>query len=140
MLWISPEQVTLLGVDLDTVEFVAVDRKAQRLVTEWSDIGRHAVFADVPEERVTIRIRRRLDTSIGAGFANAITPGALGAFSLRASHTTAGSANVTVSASVVVLAIEHDLSRTRGASQTITCLAVSTDGALDPFTAQEKTP
>lgn len=140
MLFASPAQVSLLGVDLDAVELVAIDRKAERLSEEWSDIGPHLVFADVPEQRAVVRIRRRLDDAQSANFVGAIAPGAQGAFSMRASHSAAENIAVELDATVVVISVEHDLSRSKGAVQTIACLALSADGVVDPIAAQEIAP
>ncbi|RMD63572.1 MAG: hypothetical protein D6824_05145, partial [Planctomycetota bacterium] len=59
MLLLSPHRTTLLGKTLGGVQLVALDRRAPRLVREWSDLGPHLVFADAAEQLVQLRIVRR---------------------------------------------------------------------------------
>lgn len=137
MLWLQPERVELLGESLDGVAAVVVDRRAARLVVEWSDLGAHAVFCDAPEQRVTVRVVRRVSgrpgESWGAGIGGAPTPGAMGALEFTASAGAGDASRRRVSASVVVTGVEHELREGKGATQTITCVAVSADGEADPI-------
>ena len=59
MLWLNPTEVHLLGVALDGVLAVSVDRFATRTAEERGDLGPHVVFVDAPEQRVSVRVRRR---------------------------------------------------------------------------------
>ena len=135
-LWLAPERVELLGLSLEGVSAVAVDRRAARVVTEWGDLGAHAVMADVPEQRVTVRIVRRVSGADGGMFAGVITPGAMGELLFTAAAGAGDGGRRRVSADVVVTAVEHELREGRGGAQTITCVAVSADGAADPVTEE----
>ena len=56
MLILNPRHVRF-GPDLwPDVSLVAIEREAARLALEWSDLGPHPVFADAPEQQLTIRI------------------------------------------------------------------------------------
>jgi hypothetical protein len=139
MFWIEPEEVSLLGHALGGVESVEIDRRATRLAMEWSDAGPHAVFADAPEQRVDVRIARRLEGGDGA-FEASVTPGAAGELSFAAGVAGSDAGRVRVSASVVVTAVEHGLRAGGCAQQRILCVAVSADGAADPVTITKEAP
>lgn len=128
MIWLNPMGVTLGGQSLSEVESVLVDEQSQRLVVEHSDDGPHAVFADVPERRVVVKILRRV---IGNEVA-VPRPGDLGVLSFRSAPTGASASGVAVSATVVVTDVKHEIDRKRGAWQTVLAVAVSSDGAVHP--------
>ncbi len=138
MLLLSPHRTTLLGKTLGGVQLVALDRRAPRLVREWSDLGPHLVFADAAEQLVQLRIvRRPIDPADAAA---SFAPGAQGALTVSAATGAAQSAAIDLSCQVVIEAVEHDFSDRKGAVQTIRCLALSSDGAQDPITITERTP
>ena len=62
MLILSPEIVRFDSHAWDDALAIAVDRTPKRLIEEHSDAGPFAVFADVPEQSITIRVRRTLST------------------------------------------------------------------------------
>lgn len=128
MLWLNPERVTIGAVELRGVIAVAVDREAARLTEEFSDLGPHVAFADVPEQRVMIRLTRELVESEGT----LLRPGDQGALSFRASANASDVAGRTVSATVVVTGVGHTLGARSTARQVIVCVAISSDGAADP--------
>lgn len=136
MLFLNPSEVTLLGAPLRDVRSLAVDRVAARAVTEWSDAGPHAVFADVPEQRVTIVISRDVAADEPAG----VRPGDQGAIQFRAGAGLDEAGVRSYSATVVALRVAHRLSRTGGAAQEIELLALSPTGAADPIVESEVTP
>ncbi len=129
MLVIRPGSVTLLGKALDNVEALSVDRLSGGLALERSDRGPHVVFADAPEQRVVIRVKRLLTS-------DEATPARVGEAGelrwRRSGGTDAGSREF--AASVVVESVEHDLSVRQGAAQRIVMAAISLDGAADPVT------
>lgn len=135
MLWIDPEEVSLLGHALEGVEAVAVDRRAARLALEWSDAGPHAVFADAPEQRVDVRVTRRLASSSGA-FESALAPGAMGQLSFVAERAGSDASRARVEMTVVVTGVEHALRAGSCARQVISCAAISSDGAADPVSVE----
>jgi hypothetical protein len=130
VLWIDPTNVTLGATPLPGVSAITVDRRAERTTIEWSDMGPHAVFADIPEQRTTIRIAR----AAGPADPPAPKPGDTATLTFRTGPSRASSGAVAVSATVVILAIAHTTDHTRGTTQTIECLALSTTGAADPIT------
>lgn len=128
MIWISPREVTLGGVTLAHVSAVSVSRVADKLVVEVGSAGRHVRFADVPEQRVVIEITRTIVDQQD----NGVRPGDERALSFRTAPSGAGLPLRQVTATVVVTAVESKLSARGGAAQTISCVAVSPDGAADP--------
>ncbi len=127
MLVVRPGSVTLLGKALDNVEALTVDRLSGGLALERSDRGPHVVFADAPEQRVVIRVRRQLTT-------DEPTPARAGEAGelrwKRSAGSDAGSREF--AASVVVESVEHELNARAGALQRIVLVAISPDGATDP--------
>jgi len=132
MIWLNPTGVTLFGVALGGVSSVAVDRLATRTAEEHGDLGPHVVFVDAPEQRVTVRVRRRVDeASVGA--LAGVHPGSMGALSFRVAPSKSDRNGLTVRVTVVVRGVDHAFSERDGFVQTITMTAVSSDGAADPI-------
>lgn len=128
MIWLNPRRVTFDGTELGHVRTVVLDRKAERVVVEWSDTGSHVAFADVPEQRVTIALTRTV-VEEGAG---EIRPGDAGMLSFRTSPSASDAQVREIEAGVVVTAVEHEVSAKTGAMQRISFIAVSEDGESDP--------
>lgn len=128
MIWLNPRRVTIHGAELRYVSVVMVDRSGDRVVVEHSDEGPHAAFVDVPEQRVTIALTR---TIVGEG-AGSLRPGDSGVLTFRTAASASDAEVREVSATVVITSIEHKVDSKRGAQQTITCIAVSSDGVSDP--------
>jgi hypothetical protein len=129
MLWLSPTRVLLGGVELRDVRLVAVEMQAARVVESWSDLGPHAVFADVPERRTVVRVER----TPSSGESAPARPGDAAGLSFRAASSSGGGGGEAVSASVVVRSVALRLDAARGPTQVIECVAVSADGAGDPL-------
>lgn len=129
MLIIKPRSVTLLGVTLEHVDAVGVDRRTSKRVEERTDLGPHIVFADAPEQRVTVSITRTLTRDEASGF----RPGQQGELRFVAAPSDSDAGRRSFSATVVIVSVEHDLGVKFGARQRIVALAVSTDGANDPI-------
>jgi hypothetical protein len=138
---ISPDTVKFGTLTLDNALHLAVDRASERLALEWSDAGPHAVFADVPEQRITLRLSRRIvgqaPASVVPGQRDTLVaefaPGGSGAGRRR---------RLTVTA--VVTGVDYQLAGADAASgtsrstrQDITLVALSTDGAADPIAIQD---
>jgi len=130
MIWLNPRRVTIAGEELSHVSVVTVDRKADRVVVEYSDVGPHVAFADVPEQRVTITLVRTL---VNEGASGALRPGDKGALTFRTSPSASDAQTREISAEVVITAVEHEVSAKKGAMQTLACVAISPDGASDPI-------
>lgn len=138
MLFLSPT-ILIDDLPLPGVLVLAVDRAALRAVEHHGDFGPHTIFADVPEQRTTVVIRRRLDEEDPLD----LVPGQ--AVSLVFfTHEGAGDAHrLRHAAAAVVLSTRTDFDA-RPASgshasapvvRTITLVALSSDGGgADPFT------
>lgn len=130
MIYLSPRRVTLGSLELSNVSRVTIDRTPDVLAVEHSDVGPHVEFVDVPEQRVTLRIVRR----VVEDEAGTIKPGQQHAMTLRSATSTASPSARQVAASVVVTAIEHDYTAKNGLQQTITAIALAGAGGADPIT------
>ena len=106
------------------------DRTASRQIVEWSDLGPHAVFADAPERKVTIKLERELtrDGLDGPLAGDAET------LSLRTSPNASDAGGVAVTASAVVMRVTYELLGQAGALQKIELIAISESGDVDPVT------
>ena len=60
MLLLNPQSVKFGAAVWLDVTAVIVDRDTERAAVEWSDLGPHVVYADAPEQRITVRVTRRL--------------------------------------------------------------------------------
>ncbi len=128
MLIVNPDEVVFAGRSLDEVRQVVIDRRAAREIVEFGDLGAHAVFCDVPEVRVEVRIRRELLRDAPSGPA----PGELGELRIRTAPTGGDAIGDTIVCQAVVTRITHDLRAAGGAVQTLVLLAISADGIADP--------
>lgn len=128
MLLLKPRSVSLLGVTLTDVDALAVDRRTSKQAEERTDLGPHIVFADAPEQRVSVSITRSLTRDEPSPF----RPGQQGALGFTAAPSDSAASNRAFSATVVILSVDHDFTRT-GARQRIYALALSSDGANDPI-------
>lgn len=131
MVFLNPDIVKLGALTLANVQFVAIDREARRTALEYTDLGPYAAFADVPEQRVVVRIVRRIAESE----ALAIKPGDRLALSLRAAPNLSAGPVRAISATVVISAVEFTMSQRGGATQRISAIAISSTGAVDPITS-----
>ena len=131
MLVLAPESVDFDGELWLGVESIAIDRTASREGVEVGDHGPHGVFADVPEQRVSVKVTRKIERSeLGT-----VVPGDEGQLQFRAGfgRTDAGWSSVTVG--VVVTRVDHDFSRS-GVHRVVTMVAVSSDGVSDPVSVE----
>ena len=130
MVFLNPDRVTLGSLTLTNVQFVAIDREARRTALEYTDLGPYAAFADVPEQRVSVRIVRRITESE----ALPIKPGDRVTMALRTAPNLSAAGVRAIAATVVISAVEFTLSNRGGAVQRISAIAISTTGAVDPVT------
>lgn len=130
MIVLRPDTVTLGSHTLDSVQAVAFEREARRLVVEYSDFGAYAAFADVPEVRVIVRITRRVTRSE----ADALKPGDKLTLTVRTAPGLSAAGTQVVTAQVVLTDISWstDARSGAGATQRISAVAVSSDGDADP--------
>lgn len=133
MLVLNPRVVKFGPAVWDGVLAVAIDRLANRRVIEWSDAGPHAVFADVPEQRIEVKVTQELAREDLAG----PVPGQQGELVLHTSPTATDAARRKVSVQAVVVQVGHELSLKKGALRTIELVAVSATGSADPVVISE---
>lgn len=142
MLALAPQSVTLFGAPLADVDALAIDRRSSKQTEERTDLGPHLVFADVPEQRVTVSITRTLTRDE----ASTLRPGQQGELRFTVSPSDSDARRRTFVATVVLLSIDHDLSTRAGAAagagarQRIHAVALSTDGASDPIAESVSNP
>lgn len=129
MLLPHPTRVTFGDLALDAVASVAVDRLAAREIVEFSDLGPHAAFADVPELRTHISLVRRPDRPDSA----LPLPGDQADLSFTVATGAHDARRTRFRARCVLREIRHD---TAAARQTLAFIALSTDGAADPLTRE----
>lgn len=133
MLMLNPQSVRFGAARWDDVAAVLVNRAAARLTIEWSDMGPHIVFADVPEERVTIRVTRRLVR--GTTFTP--RPGDAAELVAYTAPTAGEASRRRVRIGAVVTDVSHEVSTRHGGVQTVTLVGISTNGAADPVVIED---
>ncbi len=134
MYLLNPEAVVFDGVVLADVQTLVVDRTAKKSVIEWSDNGPYAAFADVPEQRVSVRIARRIaDDQL-----TTLEPGDEGELRVTVSpsgaRSDAGRHDIVMTC--VVMSVTHELAGVKGGLQTIAMEAVSASGGSDPVSVE----
>lgn len=126
MIILRPDRVSFAGSDWNGVERLAIDRVGSRMVRGWSEDGPHAVFVDVPEQTVRVRVTLAADRTM----LTSPRPGDLG--QLRVELSGGGDeGRRLVRIDAVVESVTHDIAGAR-AVRTITLTAVSDDGDDDP--------
>ena len=133
MLVLNPRVVKFGPAVWEGVLAVTVDRLANKRIVEWSDAGPHAVFADVPEQRIEVRITQELVREDLAGPA----PGQQAELSLSTSPASGDAGRKKVSLQAVVVQVSHELSLKKGALRVIELVAVSATGSADPVTISD---
>lgn len=129
MIWLTPDRVLLGTAELASVSSIVIDREAARLNEEWSDLGPHQVFCDVPEQRATVVITRRLNSSD----ASSPAPGEAHALTFRAAPGQSAVGVRLFSIQVVIVSVTHTLTSEGKAQQRLRALAISPDGVANPI-------
>jgi hypothetical protein len=133
VLLLNPRVVKFGGASWEGVAAVVIDRSAARLAEEWGDSGPYATFADVPEQRVRVRVVQELSgDDVGSP-----RPGDEGTLEFFTSPARSDGGRRRVSIACVVLGVEHEVSLKKGALRTVTLAAVSSDGAADPVVVSD---
>jgi len=141
MLIVRPGAVSFGGSVLEGVASVAIERTASRELEEWQDSGRYCVLADVPEERVRLKLVQEVDGHLLDG----LKPGDEGTLVIEAARHGSDSGRVRVTVTGVVMdvryAVPSRVSRpvggvSGGASRSVEVLAVSADGVTDPVVVE----
>ena len=133
---LHPASVTFADTPLDNVLTIAVERLAAREVVEFSDLGPHAAYADMPEIRTNIILVRRPSPPE----LTAVHPGDAGELVFTAAGGTSDAARVRVRVLCAVREVRYDFND-GGAGpgaratprQMLTFIALSPDGAPDPI-------
>lgn len=126
MMILRPDRVTFAGTEWSGVERLAIERAASRVVRGWSEDGPHAVFVDVVEQTVRVRVTLAADRTM----LTSPKPGDLG--QLRVELSGGGDeGRRLVRIEAVVESVTHDIAGAR-AVRTVTLTAVSDDGDDDP--------
>lgn len=134
MLILTPTSVRFDTLTLDDVALIAIERSAERAIVEWSDFGPHPTFADVPEQRITVKVSRRMHR----GDLAAPAPGQMGELSFVVSPAGTAAAAKKHAAQCAVLGVRYDLAAAAGgkqqtAMQVIELVALSSSGSAEPF-------
>jgi hypothetical protein len=134
MLILNPKQVTFGTVTWPDVVAVSIERRPHREAVEWSDAGPHVVLADVPEQRVELTVVQELSRDDLAS----PKPSEQAALAVLVSPTASDVGRRRVSATCVIVRVEHEVSARRGALRTIKLVAISSDGLADPITVVDQ--
>jgi hypothetical protein len=129
MLILNPRSVRFGTAAWDDVESVVIDRAGTRVVEEWGDLGPYEVLADVPEQRVTVRVVQ----AVHRDDVNVPRPGEQDTLMLFTAPEGNELKRKKVTCVAVVKDVSHELSFKKGALRTVTLVAVSSDGAADPI-------
>ncbi len=131
MLIVNPDVVRLGSAELRGVRSVAVERVGQRVALAWGDAGPHAMFADVPEQKVTMRVVQEI---LGA-FESSPRPGESVGVTVSVSPDGAEGNRRRLSATGVVVGVTYQVLQRGSSTRTVELVLVSSDGAADPLTA-----
>ncbi len=130
MVIIKPTGVTFGVQAWADVTSVVIDREAAEAVVEWTDAGPHAAFADVPAQRVTVRVERMIG---GPGEMDAPRPGEMQTLGVQWSRGRSSAAELAMTARCVVMRVVHEATG-KGVTRRVDLVAVSVDGVRDPVT------
>jgi hypothetical protein len=125
----SPTRVSFGSLLLPNVSSISIDRSPSREAVDFSDSGPHPTFADIPEQKSLITILQHLTSSDFA----APLPSTSATLTILANPNDSDSGSLTLQASTVVRACTHSLNP-KGATRTISLIALSPNGSTDPIT------
>lgn len=144
MLLVNPKSVNFAESPLPGVRSIIIDRKADTLAEEWTDIGPHQVFCDAPKLRTIVRIVQQLDLGDAASLIASPVPGVQSQLRFQANINNAPR-GCAVSMLACVVSVTTELppapspwpvagvaAPSRIALRTITFQAISTVGSSDP--------
>ena len=134
MLILNPASVKIAGVEYANVESCVIDRTPHKEVVEWSDNGAFAVFADVPEQKVEIKLTQRLETAAADQLLDLLRPGQSVAIEILTSLNSSHARRRKLAATCVVRAVRNLVSvgKDPQARRVIELTAISSDGSSDP--------
>ena len=128
MLWIEPRAVLLDGAAWDGVRSVVVSRGAAKSVVEFGGLGPHVEFADVPQQRVEVRVERSIDdgAEMGASVGDSLV------LEFEVARGQSDSMRRRVEVTGVLLSVDVDGGGERGGRARYRIVGVSADGVTDP--------
>jgi len=136
---LHPPTITFGDLTLDNVLAVAIERTAAREVVDFTDLGPHIAFADVPEQRIALTVIRRPSPPELAS----LQPGAIGPLAFAAAQSAADAHRIRITARVMLREVRYDLTDGSSGStpraaprQSLHFLAISPDGLADPITIE----
>lgn len=132
MLILNPRLVTFGTAPFRDVLALTIDREAKRLALEWSDLGPHATFADVPEQVAHVKLVQEVTD----GSPDGPKPGDSATLSFVSSPTGADGDRTRWQSAAVVKSCTHDITtsgRSIGARRTVEFVLVSSNGSTDPI-------
>ena len=132
-MFLNPREVAFGLVTWSNVASVTIERSAERSFVEFSDDGPHVVLADVPEQRVDVRVSQEL---LGDDM-DVPKPGEEGTLVFETAPSSSGANRRSVSMTAVVLNVKYQVSRKSGSARTVELIAVSSDGLVDPVTVED---
>lgn len=130
MLVRSPNAVRFGNAYLANVETIVVERSAHKTIEEWTDTGPHAVLVDVPEQRVSVKLVRRLDTGERPDRAEFV-PGVAGLLGFFLAGHGSDASPVEVNINCVLTGMRYD-AWDEPTRQVLTFIAYSEAAAQDP--------
>ena len=126
MIVLRPDRVEFDGEDWDGVVRVAIDRVSVRTIEGYDETGQYATLVDVARQRVVVRLTQEID----AEQLEMPIPGEQGELRLTGlSGSDVGTQRV--SCACVVESVQNKISD-YGATRTITLIAQSSSGDVDP--------
>lgn len=130
MLVLNPKRVEFAGAVWGNVASVEVNRFGEKVAVEYGDLGPHAVFCDVPEQKVTVKVVQELLSDD----VDEPKPGETGELSFQTAANSSGAGRREATLTGVVTGVQYSLSVRGGAQRTVWLTAVSGDGVADPVT------
>lgn len=127
MLVMKPRQVTFGTEVWPNVDSIAINRKASKLVTDFSDSGPHVTLADVPEQLIEIEVEQ----SLVGGSEGSPLPGVDSTLVFTTSINSSDAATERVSVRAVVSAVSYEVGR-KVSKRMVRLVAVSSNGVADP--------
>lgn len=128
MLILNPREVTFASAVWTDVTLISLNRRGTKVVLDWTDDGPHPTFADVPEQRTDVRIVME----VARGEVSGPRPGEAGTLTFITGPGASDAGRRRLTLSIVITAVEHELSDRKGAVRTIDAVALSSDAATDP--------
>lgn len=132
MLVLNPKRVTFDGAAWESVSSVEVNRFGEKIAVEFGDDGPHAVFADVPEQRVNVKVVQELQSDD----LDEPKPGESGELTFQAAANGSSAQRTEATLDAVVTGVQYSVSVRGRAVRTVWLVALSSDGVVDPVSVE----